>query len=166
MISRKVEPIKMRNYGRIIQDMIRVAQTEPERAARERLTVYIAQCMRQRNMVWNKDQEIGAQRIKDDIRTLSNGGLSTDFPGFDEAIQQRKADFNVRPDRKNHEAKPAQKPAQQQPSQQQPVAKPAQPEKPAAQQPAQEKPAAEKPAVAPAPKKRGRPSGRKNARHE
>lgn len=161
MISRNVEPIKMRNYGRIIQDMIRVAQTEPDRAARERLTVYIAQCMRQRNMVWNKDQEIGAQRIKDDIRTLSNGGLSTDFPGFDEAIQQRKADFNVRPDRKNHEAKPAQKPAQQQP-----VAKPAQPEKPAAQQPAQEKPAAEKPAVAPAPKKRGRPSGRKNARHE
>ena len=166
MISRNVEPIKMRNYGRIIQDMIRVAQTEPDRAARERLTVYIAQCMRQRNMVWNKDQEIGAQRIKDDIRTLSNGGLSTDFPGFDEAIQQRKADFNVRPDRKNHEAKPAQKPAQQQPSQQQPVAKPAQPEKPAAQQHAQEKPAAEKPAVAPAPKKRGRPSGRKNARHE
>lgn len=167
MISRNVEPIKMRNYGRIIQDMIRVAQTEPDRAARERLTVYIAQCMRQRNMVWNKDQEIGAQRIKDDIRTPSaTEACQPTSPASMRLYSSAKPDFNVRPDRKNHEAKPAQKPAQQQPSQQQPVAKPAQPEKPAAQQPAQEKPAAEKPAVAPAPKKRGRPSGRKNARHE
>ena len=147
MISRNSEPIKMRNYGRIIQDMIRVAQLEPDKASREKLTIYIAQCMRQRNMVWNKDQEIGTQRIKDDIRTLSNGGLSTDFAGFDEAMsmQQRRQDFNNRNDRNNrHDNKPNQQKQQPKPQPQpQPAPQPEKPEKPAE-------------APVPAPKKRGR----------
>lgn len=87
-LSRKTTPIRMRNYGRIIQDMLMVAAKEPDKGARERTTIYIAQCMRQKNILWNKDQDATLMRIKDDIRKITDGQLSTDFPAFDAEVMR------------------------------------------------------------------------------
>lgn len=105
----------MRNYGRIIQDMILVACDEQDPNNKEAMILYIAQCMRQKNLVWNRDQDSGTNRIKDDIRTLSNGRLSTDFPAFEEVMQrkiedQRRFNPNNRYMRKDRDAQqPAEK---------------------------------------------------------
>ena len=68
--------------------MIGVATAEPNQTQREQMTLYIAQCMRQKNLIWNKDQESGTNRIKEDINTLSNGKLSCDFPAFEIEMQR------------------------------------------------------------------------------
>lgn len=72
----------MRNYGRIVQDMIAYASSLPAGQERETLEIYVAQCMRQRNMVWNKDQESGIARVREDILRLSEGKLTCDSPAF------------------------------------------------------------------------------------
>ncbi len=82
ILRRNTTPIRMRNYGRIIQDMIAYACTIEDKAEREALVVYIAQCMRQKNLVWNKDQESGMARVEEDIERLSNGVLNGDFEAF------------------------------------------------------------------------------------
>ena len=86
-LQRNSTPIRMRNYGRIIEQMVRVAADEQDEAAREKMVLYIARSMRQKNTVWNKDQEASVQRIKDDIRTLSDGRLKCDYPSFDQELQ-------------------------------------------------------------------------------
>ena len=77
-LKRNSAPIRMRNYGRIVQDMIAYASALPKGQERETLEVYIAQCMRQRNMVWNRDQESGINRVREDIIRLSDGKLTCD----------------------------------------------------------------------------------------
>jgi len=77
----------MRNYGRIIEQMVRVAADEQDDATREKMTLYIARSMRQKNTVWNKDQDASVQRIKDDIRILSDGRLQCDYPSFEQEMQ-------------------------------------------------------------------------------
>ena len=114
-LNRQTNPIRMRNYGRIIQDMILVACDEQDPKNKEAMILYIAQCMRQKNLVWNRDQDSGTNRIKDDIHTLSNGRLSTDFPAFEEVMQrkiedQRRFNPNNRYMRKDRDAQqPAEK---------------------------------------------------------
>lgn len=81
-LTRNTTPIRMRNYGRIIQDMIGYACTIENQAEREALVLYIAQCMRQKNLVWNKDQESGLNRVREDLESLSDGKISCDFPAF------------------------------------------------------------------------------------
>ena len=78
----------MRNYGRIVQDMIEYATTLEPGAERDSMEAYIAQCMRQRNLVWNKDQEAGLQRVREDIIRLSNGKLRCESPAFEQIISQ------------------------------------------------------------------------------
>ena len=75
-LRRNATPIKMRNYGRIVQDMIAYASSLPAGPERDTLENYIAQCMRQRNLVWNRDQESGMTRVREDIIRLSNGKLT------------------------------------------------------------------------------------------
>ena len=75
-LNRNAQPIRMRNYGRIVQDMIAYATTLSPGVERDSLEVYIAHCMRQRNMLWNRDQEAGISRVRDDLRRLSNGPLT------------------------------------------------------------------------------------------
>lgn len=87
-LNRNTMPIRMRNYGRIIQDMILVATEETNPAMRQKMILYIAQCMRQKNLVWNKDQDTSSVRIREDITRLSEGQLSCDFAEFDEAMQR------------------------------------------------------------------------------
>ncbi len=82
-LTRNTTPIRMRNYGRIIQDMIAYACTIENRQEREALVLYIAQCMRQKNLVWNKDQEAGLNRVREDIERLSAGKINCNFPAFD-----------------------------------------------------------------------------------
>lgn len=92
VLQRSTEPIKMRNYGRIIQNMVTYACTLPNNGKRRALVIYIAQCMRQKNVAWNKDQESGLQRVKADIVKLSDGRLNCNFEGFDEQVQSIKVE--------------------------------------------------------------------------
>ena len=85
---RKTSVVRMRNYGRIIQDMVQLAAQEPDVEKQQAMVVYIAQCMRQKNAQWNKEQESGIARLKEDILVLSNGVLTCDFPAFDDAMQK------------------------------------------------------------------------------
>ena len=85
---RKTTVVRMRNYGRIIQDMVQLAAKEQDAENKQAMTIYIAQCMRQKNAQWNKEQESGIERLKEDIRTLSNGLLTCDFPEFDDITQK------------------------------------------------------------------------------
>ena len=90
-LNRNTTPIKMRNYGRIVQDMIAYATTLEPSQERDSLEVYIAQCMRQRNLVWNRDQEAGLQRVREDIIRLSDGKLTCDSPAFEQMMAQPNA---------------------------------------------------------------------------
>ena len=87
-LNRNASPIRMRNYGRIVQDMIGYACTVENQAERESLEVYIAQCMRQRNLVWNRDQEAGMARVREDILRLSEGKLKCDSDNFQRLMAQ------------------------------------------------------------------------------
>ena len=90
-LNRNTAPIRMRNYGRIVQDMIAYATTLEPSQERDSLEVYIAQCMRQRNLVWNRDQEAGLQRVREDIIRLSDGKLTCDSPAFNQMMAQSNA---------------------------------------------------------------------------
>jgi hypothetical protein len=81
----------MRNYGRIVQDMIEYASTLETGKERDSLELYIAQCMRQRNLVWNRDQEAGLNRVREDIIRLSNGRLRCESPAFERIMTQPNA---------------------------------------------------------------------------
>lgn len=85
-IVHRTDAIKLRNYGRILQDLVDYATTITDEQQRQAATIYIARCMRQKNQIWNKDFESGVQRLKEDIYTLSDGKLSTSFPEFDEIM--------------------------------------------------------------------------------
>ena len=85
---RKIGVVRMRNYGRIIQDMVLLAANEQDVEKQQAMTIYIAQCMRQKNAQWNKEQESGVERLKEDLAVLSNGGLPCDFPEFEEMLQK------------------------------------------------------------------------------
>ena len=87
-LRRNTAPIRMRNYGRIVQDMIAYAAQMPAGPERDSLEIYIAQCMRQRNLVWNRDQEVGLNRVREDIIRLSEGKLPCDSPAFEQLLAQ------------------------------------------------------------------------------
>jgi hypothetical protein len=78
----------MRNYGRIVQDAISYAASLEPGVERDSLEVYIAHCMRQRNLVWNRDQEAGFNRIREDIIRLSDGRLRCESPAFEQMMAQ------------------------------------------------------------------------------
>lgn len=90
-LRRDTTPIRMRNYGRIVQDMIAYATTLEPSQERDSLELYIAQCMRQRNLVWNRDQEAGMQRVREDIIRLSDGKLQCNSPVFGQMMAQPNA---------------------------------------------------------------------------
>ena len=94
-LRRDTAPIQMRNYGRIVQDMIAYAASLPDGLERDSLELYIAQCMRQRNLVWNRDQEAGLQRVREDMQRLSNGKLRCDSQAFEQMIAQPNAPLSV-----------------------------------------------------------------------
>ena len=90
-LRRDTKPIRMRNYGRIVQDLIAYAATLPAGKERDSLELYIAQCMRQRNLVWNRDQEAGMNRVKEDLIRLSDGKLRCESPAFGQMVAQPNA---------------------------------------------------------------------------
>ncbi len=85
---RKTTIVRMRNYGRIIQDMVQLAVEEQDTEKKQSMVIYIAQCMRQKNALWNREQESGIDRLKEDIHILSNVVLTCDFPEFDEMMKR------------------------------------------------------------------------------
>lgn len=85
----------MRNYGRIVQDMIAYAATLPADKERDSLELYIAQCMRQRNLVWNRDQEAGMNRVKEDLIRLSDGKLRCESAAFGQLLAQPNASMKA-----------------------------------------------------------------------
>ena len=88
-LRRQLSPIRMRNYGRIIQDLVAYTCTLPEGDKQRALTIYIGQCMRQKNIAWNKDADATVGRIKRDIQMLSDGKLLCDIDNFDEIVGKR-----------------------------------------------------------------------------
>ena len=88
-LRRATTPIRMRNYGRIVQDMIAYAATLAPGNERDSLELYIAQCMRQRNLTWNRDQESGINRVREDIIRLSNGQLRCESPLFEKGMEMQ-----------------------------------------------------------------------------
>lgn len=86
-LRRELTPIRMRNYGRILQDVVKYACSIESDEERKAMTVYLAQCMRQKNLIWNRDQENGFARVKEDVLKLSDGRLSCDFPEFEMLLQ-------------------------------------------------------------------------------
>ena len=85
---RKTTIVRMRNYGRIIQDMVQLAVEEQDTEKKQSMVIYIAQCMRQKNALWNREQESGIDRLKEDIHILSNVVLTCDFPECDEMMKR------------------------------------------------------------------------------
>lgn len=71
----QASPIRMRNYGRIIQDMVNHVSTMPESEDREALVVALGSAMITRNLLWNKDQESSPERVCRDLQTLSDGKI-------------------------------------------------------------------------------------------
>lgn len=90
----------MRNYGRIVQDMITYATTLQPGLERDSLELYIAQCMRQRNLVWNRDQETGFRRVREDILRLSDGKLPCTSAAFEQMMAQPNAPITVQKKKK------------------------------------------------------------------
>lgn len=82
----RTDAIKLRNYGRILQDLVAYAITITDEQKRHAATVYIARCMRQKNQIWNKDFESGIERLREDLEILSGGKLSTTFPEFEQEL--------------------------------------------------------------------------------
>ena len=102
---RKTTKVQMRNYGRIIQDMVQLAAHETDVEKQQAMTIYIAQCMRQKNAQWNKEQESGIDRLREDIYALSNGVLKCDFAEFEEVLQKLSVRPVAMPDRQNGQKK-------------------------------------------------------------
>lgn len=90
-LNRNTAPIRMRNYGRIVQDLIKYTAGLEPGVERDSLEVAIAQCMRQRNVVWNRDQEVGLNRVREDIMRLSEGKLRCESPLFVRLMAQPNA---------------------------------------------------------------------------
>ncbi|MBO4621136.1 MAG: DUF4290 domain-containing protein [Paludibacteraceae bacterium] len=74
-------PIRMRHYGRIIQDMVAEAVNEPDIDRKHFLINRLANKLKQQYLIWNKDQ-VEPERIIEDIYLLSDGQLSCGFDGF------------------------------------------------------------------------------------
>lgn len=80
-LSYPENPIKMRQYGRIVELMIDSAIEQTDTAHKNELIVRIANRMKRNYLLYNKDQ-VDDEVIVDDIRRLSNGRLNCDFPEF------------------------------------------------------------------------------------
>lgn len=86
-------PIRMRNYGRVLQDLIAYAVSLPEGEQRQALATTIAQTMASRNLLWNSDQETSPDRVLRDMETLSEGRLVLPLEQF-EAMGIRPTNVN------------------------------------------------------------------------
>ena len=99
-LRHRSDAIKLRNYGRIIQDLVAYVTTIEDKEKRQDATIFVARCMRQKNQIWNKDFESGIDRLREDIHILSDGKLPTDFPEFAEALSRPAAqEQNARPNK-------------------------------------------------------------------
>ncbi|MBR3565503.1 MAG: DUF4290 domain-containing protein [Paludibacteraceae bacterium] len=74
-------PAKM-HYGRIVELMINNAIEETDTEKQHEKIITIANVMKRNLIVFNKDQDVSEQRIKNDIRDLSGNRLNTDFESF------------------------------------------------------------------------------------
>lgn len=75
-------PVRMRHYGRIIDEMVQQAVLEEDEGKRHELTNRLANKLKQQYLIWNKDQ-VEPERIVEDIRLLSDGKLDCRFEGFE-----------------------------------------------------------------------------------
>ena len=75
-------PVKMRHYGRIIQNMVDEAVAETDIERKQYLICRLANKLKQQYLAWNKDQ-VESERIIYDIELLSGGQLNCDFEGFE-----------------------------------------------------------------------------------
>ena len=74
-------PIRMRHYGRIIQNMVQACLDETDVERQNYLINRLANKLKQQYLLWNKDQ-VEPERIIEDISLLSDGKLRCDFEDF------------------------------------------------------------------------------------
>lgn len=75
-------PVRMRHYGRIVDNMVQEAVKEQDEEKRKYLITRLANKLKVQYLQWNKDQ-VEPERIVADIKLLSGGRLSCDFPEFE-----------------------------------------------------------------------------------
>ena len=68
------KPIKQRHYGRIIEDMVRVAVEMTDENIRDEFKLLIANQMKRTHLAWNKDS-VADEEIFSDLYAMSNGKL-------------------------------------------------------------------------------------------
>ena len=93
-------PVRMRHYGRLIDQMVQQAVAEPDIERRHFLTNRLANKLKQQYLIWNKDQ-VEPERIIEDISLLSRGKLSCEFEGF-----ELKHGWQLRPKEKKQPQRP------------------------------------------------------------
>lgn len=74
-------PVRLRHYGKLVEDMIAKAIEESDEQKQHFLINRIANRMKYTYLTFNKDQ-VDPERIKSDLELLSGGRLSCDFEGF------------------------------------------------------------------------------------
>lgn len=88
-------PVKMRQYGRVVELMIAAAIDEKDEQKKKDLIVRIANRMKRNYLLWNKDH-VERDSIVEDLVRLSGGQLSCDFPEF--YIAKRKVLLGIKDD--------------------------------------------------------------------
>ena len=100
-LSYAAAPVRMRHYGRMVEQMIQVAirQTDPEK--REALTLLIANRMKRNYLLCNKDLT-DDQVIADDLRRLSDDQLTIEPQKLAKAknLLQQNVEQNKKKDKK------------------------------------------------------------------
>lgn len=73
---------RLPHYGRMIDLLVQHAIEEQDSGQQNYQINIIANIMKRDLLVFNKDQDVSAERIEHDLQQLSNGRLSTHFEGF------------------------------------------------------------------------------------
>lgn len=67
--------IRHKHYGRIVEELVKVASDMPEDSHRDALKMMIANQMKRSNLAWNRDT-VSDEEIFNDLNALSKGKLS------------------------------------------------------------------------------------------
>lgn len=73
---------RLPHYGRMIDLLVQHAIEEQDSGQQNYQINIIANIMKRDLLVFNKDQDVSAERIEHDLQLLSDGRLSTHFEGF------------------------------------------------------------------------------------
>lgn len=82
------EPILMRNYGRILQNIVKYACTLDQQQQDE-IIEHIVSVMITRNQQWNREQASSAARIVSDLASLSGNRIMVSEQAVSEMMERK-----------------------------------------------------------------------------